>query len=161
MKEMRLMVMLTVLLGSSVALAQATTPGQTGTDTDIALLRSDVQAQKTDIIAHTMQFNDADAKAFWPLYREYANKQQVIGDQRVSVIKDYASQYDTMDDAQADALMGRVLQFDKSRTELRAEYYPKFKKAIGAKQAAKFLQVDNRLSLLVDLQLANAIPIIQ
>ena len=42
-----------------------------------------------------MQFNDADAKAFWPLYREYANKQQVLGDQRVSVIKDYGAQYDT------------------------------------------------------------------
>jgi hypothetical protein len=66
-----------------------------------------------------------------------------------------------MDDAQADALADRMLMFDKSRTELRAEYYPKFKKAIGAKQAAKFLQVDNRLNLLVDLQIANAIPIIQ
>jgi hypothetical protein len=54
-----------------------------------------------------------------------------------------------------------LLKFDKSRTELRTQYYPKFKKAIGAKQAAKFLQVDNRLHLLVDLQIANAVPIIQ
>ena len=66
-----------------------------------------------------------------------------------------------MGDAQADGSVGRMLKFDKSRTDLRAEYYPKFKKAIGAKQAAKFLQVDNRLNLLVDLQIANAIPIIQ
>jgi hypothetical protein len=160
-KDIRLIVMLSVLLGTSAAVAQTATTGQTGTDTDIALLRSDVQAQRTDVVAHTMQFNDADAKNFWPLYREYANKEQVIGDQRVSAIKDYASQYDAMDDAQADGLVGRMLMFDKSRTELRAEYYPKFKKAIGAKQAAKFLQVDNRLNLLVDLQIANAIPIIQ
>jgi hypothetical protein len=160
-KDIRLIVMLSVLLGTSAAVAQTATTGQTGTDTDIALLRSDVQAQRTDVVAHTMQFNDADAKNFWPLYREYANKEQVIGDQRVSAIKDYASQYDAMDDSQADGLVGRMLMFDKSRTELRAEYYPKFKKAIGAKQAAKFLQVDNRLNLLVDLQIANAIPIIQ
>ncbi len=161
MKEMRLIVMLTILLGASGAIAQTATTDQTGTDTDIALLRTDVQAQKTDVIAHTMQFNDTDAKVFWPLYREYANKQQIIGDQRVSLIKDYASHYDTIDDAQADGLMARMLAFEKSRTDLRAEYYPKFKKAIGAKQAAKFMQVDNRLTLLVDLQLANAIPIIQ
>jgi hypothetical protein len=160
-KDIRLIVMLSVLLGTSAAVAQTATTGQTGTDTDIALLRSDVQAQRTDVVAHTMQFSDADAKNFWPLYREYANKEQVIGDQRVSAIKDYASQYDAMDDSQADGLVGRMLMFDKSRTELRAEYYPKFKKAIGAKQAAKFLQVDNRLNLLVDLQIANAIPIIQ
>ena len=72
MKEMRLIVMLTILLGASGAIAQTATTDQTGTDTDIALLRTDVQAQKTDVIAHTMQFNDTDAKVFWPLYREYA-----------------------------------------------------------------------------------------
>ena len=161
MKEIRLIVMLTVFLGTSGAIAQSATSDQTGTDTDIALLRSDVQAQRTDVVAHTMQLNDADAKNFWPLYREYVNKEQAIGDQRVSLIKDYASQYDTMNDAQADGLVDRMLKFDKSRTALRAEYYPKFKKAIGAKQAAKFLQVDNRLNLVVDLQIANAIPVIQ
>jgi uncharacterized membrane protein len=161
MKEMRLIVMLTILLVASGAVAQTTTTNQSGVDSDIALLRSNVQAQKTDVIAHTMQFNDAEGKAFWPLYREYANKQQTIGDQRVSVIKDYADHYDTIDDAKADELMGRMLKFDNARTDLRAEYYPKFKKAIGAKQAAKFFQVDNRLSLLVDLQIASAVPIIQ
>jgi hypothetical protein len=160
-KEMRLIVMLTLLLGASGAVAQTATTDQSGTDTDIALLRTDVQAQKTDVIAHTMQFNDADGKAFWPVYKEYSTQQQTLGDQRVTLIKDYAAHYDTIDDAQADSLMARMLAFEKSRTNLRAEYYPKFKKAIGAKQAAKFMQVDNRLTLLVDLQLANAIPIIQ
>ena len=138
--------MLAALLMASGAIAQTATTDQSGTDTDIALLRSDVQAQKTDIIGKTMQLNDADAKAFWPLYREYSNKQQTLGDQRVSVIKDYAAQYDTLTDSQADGLMDRMLKFDKSRNELRAQYYPKFKKAIGAKQAAKFIQVDNRLT---------------
>lgn len=86
MREMRLIVMLTVLLVTSGAGAQTTTASQTGTDTNIALLRSDVQAKKTDIIGHTMQSNDTQAKAFWPLYREYANKQQVIGLQKADAI---------------------------------------------------------------------------
>jgi hypothetical protein len=159
-KEVRLIMMLSALIVATGAVAQTATTA-TATDTDIELLRSDVQAQRNDVVAHTMQFNDTDAKNFWPLYREYVSKEQAIGDQRVSAIKDYASQYDTMDNAQADGLVDRMLKFDKSRMQLREEYYPKFKKAIGAKQAAKFLQVDNRLNLLVDLQIANAIPIIQ
>ena len=161
MKSSRILVMLAVLSLASGAVAQTTTADQSGTDTDIALLRSDVQTQKTDVIAHSIQFNDAEGKAFWPLYREYANKQQVIGHQRVSVIKDYADHYNTIDNATADELMGRLLKFDQARTELRAEYYPKFRTAIGAKQAVKFFQVDNRLSLLIDLQIASAVPIIQ
>jgi hypothetical protein len=66
-REIRFVVMLVALSLASGAIAQTATVAQSGTDTDIALLRSDVQAQKTDVIAHTMQFNDADAKAFWPL----------------------------------------------------------------------------------------------
>jgi hypothetical protein len=161
MKEIRLAVMLTVLMAASGAIAQTTAMNQSGTDTDIALLRSDVQANRNDIVAHTMQLNDTQAKTFWPLYREYSNKEQIIGDQLVSLIKDYANDYNTIDDATANELMGRMLKFDRARTQLRAEYYPKFRTAVGAKQAAKFFQVDNRLNLLVDLQITSAIPIIQ
>lgn len=161
MKKTRFVMMLAALLVAAGAMAQTATTDQSGIDTDIALLRSDVQAQKTDIIGKTMQLSDTDAKSFWPLYREYSTKQQALGDQRVSVIKDYAAQYDNLTDAQADGLMARMIKFNKSRNDLTAEYYPKFKKAIGAKQAAKFVQVDNRLTLLVDLQLANSVPIIQ
>jgi len=160
--KLRVLGMFAVLSVASGMLAQTTTPQSgSGIDSDIALLRSDVQAQKIDVITHTMQFTDAQSQAFWPLYREFSGKQQTIGDQRVSIIKDYADSYDTLDDAKADELESRMIKFEEARTKLRAEYYPKFNKAIGAKQAAKFLQVDNRLTLLVDLQIASAVPIIQ
>jgi len=160
MHSFRVLAILAVALTTSGAMAQtATTQGDI--DTDIALLRSDVQAQKTDIIAHSMQLTDAQAKAFWPLYRDYSHQQQVIGDQRVQLIKDYAAQYDTMDDAKAEALMNRWLSYDDAKTKLRSEYYPQFRNAIGAKQAVKFFQIDQRLSMIVDLKLASEIPIVQ
>jgi hypothetical protein len=160
-KDIRVVTMLAALLMASGAIAQTSTTNQSGTDTDIALLRSNVQTERTEIIGKTMQLNDSDAKAFWPLYREYSTKQQALGDEWVSVIKDYDAEYDSLTESQADGLTDRMLKFDKSRIELRALYYPKFKKAIGAKQAAKFIQVDNRLTLLVDLQIVDVIPIIQ
>jgi hypothetical protein len=160
-KAMKVAAMMVISMVACGAVAQTSTPTTTGIDSDIALLRSDLQTQRTDVITHTMHFNDVEGEAFWPLYREYTNKQQIIGDQRVSVIKDYAAHYDAIDDPKADELMDRLIKFDEARTKLRAEYYPKFRKAIGAKQAAKFFQVDNRLNLLVDLQLASAIPIIR
>ena len=131
------------------------------TDDDIALLRADLQADKTDIIGHTMQLTDAQAKVFWPLYREYANEQQKIGDQRVSLIKDYAKNYDTINDVKADEFMQRATKFDQDNYALRTRFYPQFKKAIGAKQAVKFFQIDNRLNLLLNVQLASLIPIVR
>lgn len=162
MRSLRVLAILAVALTTSGAIAQtAAATSQADVDTDIALLRSDVQAQKTDIIAHSMQFTDAQAKAFWPLYRDYSHQQQVIGDQRVQLIKDYAAQYDTMDDAKAELLMSKWLSYDEAKTKLRSEYYPQFRNAIGAKQAVKFFQIDQRLNLIVDLKLASEIPIVQ
>src|SRR5580765_747030 len=71
------------------------------TDTDIQLLRSDLQAAKNDVIAHTMQFTDTESAAFWPVYRDYAHDQQTIGDARLRVILDYAQHYGNMSDATA------------------------------------------------------------
>jgi hypothetical protein len=120
-----------------------------------------VQASKTDIITRSMGFTEEQSKAFWPVYREYANEQSKIGDQRVSLVKDYAANYDKIDDAQAKDYLTRALRYEDQIQVLRRSYVSKFDKAIGPKQTAKFYQVDNRLSLLVNLQLANLLPIIK
>ena len=99
--------------------------------------------------------------AFWPVYRDYARDQQKVGDERVQLIKDYAQRYDAMDDAAARNLVQKQLNIDAKLANLRQEYWPKFEKALGAKRAAKFFQVDNRLSLLVNLQLASEIPMLR
>jgi Spy/CpxP family protein refolding chaperone len=130
------------------------------TDSDIQLIRSDVQAGKNDIIAHTMQFTDAESQAFWPVYRDYARDQQVIGDQRLQLIKDYATNYDSMDDAKANGMVQRMIDIEQKTLSLRQAYWPKFMKALGARRAAKFYQVDSRLSLIVNLQLTQAIPLL-
>lgn len=154
-------------MGTLSALSQTTPPpadvntGRPTTDDDIAVLRQDVQAGKTEIITRNMSFTDDQSKAFWPVYRDYAHDQQTIGDQRVALIKDYAANYDKIDDTQAKSYIQRALKFEEDSLKLRKEYVPKFEKAIGARQTAKFYQVDNRLSLLVNVQLAAELPIIK
>ena len=130
------------------------------TDTDIQLLRSDLQSDKNKVIADTMQFTDAESTAFWPVYRDYVRDQQKIGDQRLQVIKDYAKNYDAMTDENARDMVQRMINVEDQTLNLREDYWPKFMKALGAKRAAKFYQVDNRITLMVNLQLASAIPLI-
>lgn len=164
MKAIRVVLAIAVLLATLALAAQeqvAVVKVRPLTDDDIALLRADIQADKTDVIGKTMKFSDDQGKVFWPLYREYANEQQKIGDQKVSLIKDYAASYDTIDDAKANDFAERYLKCEQDNLNLRKKYYPKFKKAVGAKQAAKFMQVDNRLNMLLNLQLASLIPIVR
>jgi len=160
---MRLMWLLTTIFASICAVSSPQTAEVTAkplTDTDIKLMRSDVQANKDTIIADTMQFTDGESAAFWPVYRNYSHDQQVIGDERVLLIKDYVSSYDSMDDSKARDMVQRMINIEDKTLNLREDYWPKFMRALGAKRAAKFYQVDNRLTMMVNLQLASAIPLI-
>jgi len=155
-------VLISVGLLSSRALAQAQTmviETRPLTDADIQMLRQDIQAQKNQIITDNMQFTATEAAAFWPVYKDYAAAQHAIGDKRQALIKDYAASYDTMDDATAHSLTQRVFSIDDDTQALRKTYFPRFEKALGAKRAAKFYQIDSRLSLMINLQLASLIPL--
>ena len=130
------------------------------TDADIQLMRQDVQAQKNQIITDTMNFTQSEAANFGPVYKEYASAQQAIAAKRWNLIVDYAQNIDKMDDQKAKDLSQRMFAIDDEIQSLRKAYYPRFEKALGAKRAAKFYQVDNRLNLIVNLQLSSEIPLI-
>jgi hypothetical protein len=128
---------------------------------DIELLRSDVRADKTKIMVAMMQLDDKDAAVFWPIYREYESELSKLYDEKVGGIMDYADNYLQMTDVKADDLATRALQWEDQRTDLKKKYYERFKKALSPIKAARFLQVENQLLMLVDLQVASSLPIIE
>ena len=120
-----------------------------------------MQAENNDILTHTMVFNDQGSAAFWPIYRDYARDQQVIGEDRWKLIKDYADHYDTLDDAKAGDLAKQMFSIDSRTITLREDHWPKFPKALGRKRAAKFYQVDNRLGPIINLELSSEIQLLK
>lgn len=130
------------------------------TDNDVRLLRQDLQAIKNQVITDTMAFNEKEAAAFWPVYKDYAAAQRSIAEKRLGVITDYARELDKMDDNDARSFTDRMFVTEDETQALRKEYFPRFEKALGAKRAAKFYQVDNRLTKMIDIQLASEIPLV-
>jgi hypothetical protein len=66
-----------------------------------------------------------------------------------------------MTDAQADGLSKRWIEVDESVAQLRLKYIPIFRKTLTAKGTAMFFQLDRRVQMMIDLQLASSIPLIQ
>jgi hypothetical protein len=123
------------------------------------LLRSDVRAQKVAIITEVMGFTDAEDKAFWPIYREYDVEMAKLGDERVAMIEEYVSSYAKMTDPIAEKLAAKALDLEARRQALKAKYYERVKTALSPRTAMRFLQVEHQLLLLIDLQIASALPI--
>ncbi len=127
----------------------------------IELLRSDVKSQATAIIAAVMQFDDAQAAKFWPIYREFEMDLSKIGDQKVALIVKYANNYQSMTDEVADQLALEAFKLEQARNDLIFRYYDRIKKALTAKDAARFVQVLNQILMITDLQVASELPVIK
>ena len=129
-------------------------------DAYVELLRSDVKTQRVAIITEVMQFSDSASALFWPVYREYEYEATKIGDDMLALIKDYAANYDSLSEEIAKDLASRALKIDEDELKLRKKYYKRVEKAMGSVTAAKFLQIENQIRLLIDLQIAQSLPLI-
>ena len=103
-----------------------------------------------------MLLSAADATKFWPIYSEYDAELTKLNNQRIQNIKEYARTYNQMTDAKADELIQNALAYQNQRSELLAKTYGRVKQAVGAVTAARFVQVEHQLLLLIDLQIASA-----
>jgi len=127
----------------------------------VELLRSDIRSQKVAIITELMDFTEADDAKFWPVYREYETELTKINDDRLALINEYAANYQTLTDDAADRLARGALDVEGRRHALRVRYYDRFKSVLSPKAAARFLQVENQMLLILDLQIAASLPIVQ
>ena len=149
-----------LLLNAGALFAEEPTKEST-IDLEINLLRQDLRSQKKQVVAANMQLTEAEALKFWPAYDEYTAETIKIIDTRVALIKEYSGNYNPLTDAQAQSLTKRWLQADDAEVQLRLKYIPIFSKVLPAKKTARFIQIDRRLGMMIDVQVMSAIPLVQ
>jgi len=158
------MAAIVILTSSSPAQNSSPTPANDSTQSsnqDIELLRKDIRSQKKQIVAANLQLTDQEAVKFWPLYDQYTAELVKINDTKYGALKEYATNFDTLTDDQAVSLMRKPIEVDQAVAQLRLKYMPLVGKVISGKKTALFFQLDRRLVMLIDLQLASQIPMVQ
>lgn len=162
------LVLVSALLVSGISIfAQAPqgVPGEPGappkvaSEQDIQLLREDIRAQRKQITASNMTLTPDEATKFWPIYDQYIQETIKINDDRWALLKDYAANYNSLTDQHAQDYVKRSVAIDQQLTTLRAKYVSIFQKVVSPKKSAQWYQIDHRLDLLINLQLAALIPI--
>jgi hypothetical protein len=127
----------------------------------IELLRADVQKEKAQVMGEVMQLDAAQAAKFWPMYKSFETDLAAIGDKIGGLIKDYAANYESMTPTVADNLGDRLLSLEQERNALKRKYWGQMKSALDPVTATRFLQVENQLERLVDLQIASSLPVVK
>ena len=77
------------------------------------------------------------------------------------MIKDYAQSYTTLTGEQAESYVKGRATVEQSIMQLRLKYIPIFRKVLSGRLTALFFQLDWRLGLVMELQLASQTPLIE
>ena len=143
--------------------AQSSAPQQDQvlSDQDIQMLRRNLRSQRKQVIAANMKLTDAEAEKFWPIYDQYVAELVQMNHTKYDLIKQYVQNNGVLTDAQADSAVKQWISVDQSVGNLRLKYVPIFRKVLSAQNTALFYQLDRRVQLMIDLQLASALPLIE
>ena len=127
----------------------------------IELLRSDFRTNKAALVAEVLQLTDAEDEKFWPVYRSHETALAKLNDERVGLVKQYADTFGVVTDESADRFVKGALDLEARRHSQLVTYYEQLKKALSPRLAARAVQVEHQILLILDLQIAASLPIAQ
>jgi 1-aminocyclopropane-1-carboxylate deaminase/D-cysteine desulfhydrase-like pyridoxal-dependent ACC family enzyme len=149
-----------MLATNVTALAQTETASGVDVETDVALLRRNLRAEKKQLLALNLTLTEAEATKFWPVYDQYAAEMAKHNDEFYTLIKEYAAKQKTLTDAEAASMIKRWADIQVELTQTRKKYIPVVEKVIAGRKAALFFQIDRRLYALMDLQISSQLPLL-
>lgn len=130
-------------------------------DANIQLMRQDIRSERKKVVAANLPLTEAEAVKFWPVYDRYIAETIKVNDVRFALLKEYARNFDATSEQQADSFIKRWLALDNDNTQLRLKYIPEFEKVVSHKKTAMFFQIDRRVSMMIELQLASQVPLVK
>lgn len=127
----------------------------------VAQFRTDLMADRADVMAKGLKLSADQAAKFWPLFEAFQKEQAAVVDAQVKALKDYADNFSKLSDEGALTYVNSLLDRDQSMHDLRVKWLKKFQAAVPAKTAATAIQLDRRLGAITQVQLSSQIPLIR
>ena len=156
---MRNVVLILVVISLALPAVAQTSAAKPSPEEAMNALRDDMQHTRADIMAKNLSLTADQAAKFWPVFEKYQKEQNALIDEQFKLIKQYADTYEKLDDAGALALMNSHLEGNAKMLALRKKWLGEFQKAIPARLAVRAMQIDERLSLAAQFEIASEIPL--
>ena len=144
-----------MLFGAGLALSQ-----EKASD-NMQIVIEKIHADKKLLVAENMQLSEAEAKAFWPVYKQYQDELFLLRTRTVKLIRDYSAAYETMNNATAKRLLDEYMTVEALGPKLRNAYLPKFRKVLPEVKVARYYQIENKIQAALVYELAAQIPLMK
>ena len=152
--------MKTSLLALLTALVISASAGAAENITDaIEVVRGSYRADRQAFLAETLQLTESESTAFWPLYRSYRADMDKLGDGLVKLVLEYADVYPNVPEKRAQEMLKEYSALEQKLASQRAWYLKRAGKILSATKALRWAQLENRMDLVLRLQMASAVPL--
>lgn len=150
------------LLTTSAALGQEALSQIATNNAELNQARALLKFGREDIVREEMRFSEAEADAFWPVYDRYEADLLVIRDRYAELVTGYTAAYraGTVSEAQAEQIVDDYLDIQEQLLRVKRQYLDDFRQVLPARKAARFYQLENKMAVELEFQLAQVIPLI-
>jgi hypothetical protein len=138
--------------------SQATATAQNMSDMEI--VKAAINAERTDLLANYLGLTDAEASAFWPLYKQYRDELNKVSDDQVKLVGSYLQSRDTLSDDEARKITEDLLGDRKKKVDIQKGYVGKFGKVLPGKKVARLYQLENKVDAVLAYEAADRIPLV-
>jgi len=152
------------LIGILAILIAACTPAAVSaqtTDDAVQLTRSAIQTERQAVVAANLGLTESESAIFWPMYRDYRNAVNQAADANVDILRRLFSDYETLTDDEAMSLLDDHLAFKKEMLKIRTAYAKKMSKVLAGRTVARFFQIENKMDVIIDYEMAGEIPLVR
>jgi hypothetical protein len=146
-------------LALTVIAAPCVAQAQDSLKADEQIIIKQVQTDRRAVYAQNLGLTEEEGKAFWPIYDEYEAAAKKLTDQRLELLDQYAAKYDTLTDADADAMLATRMKLDKDTLAVKQQYARKIQKALPSVKALRYVQLQDRIDNLLARQAYAVIPL--
>lgn len=138
------------------------TADEAATVAEMHALESVVGDGKRAFIEEQLDLTLQEDAKFWPIYDAHQEALQAFNQRRLDNILKYARAYDAdaLDDATAIAIAEEALDLERDEAKQMEHTFHKLKRAVPAVQAARYLQVENKLRAVVRFEQAAQVPLV-
>jgi hypothetical protein len=128
---------------------------------EVDLMQAAFGMDKKAVVADFVKTAEPQKAAFWKLYDEYETQRKELGKKRIELLEQYANQYETMTNEQADAWTKKAIDLQKRTDALIATYYGKIKAVTGGLVATQFYQIENYILNGIRSEILENVPFIE
>ena len=124
--------------------------------------REMIQNERENIVRAELHLTDEEAAAFWPLYAKYRQEHSEIMGRYGNLITEYVRRYDDADlsNEYADEMIDTYFEVKAGLLRTQQDYLPKFRAILPAMKVARFYQLENKINVEIDAQIADVVPLV-